>query len=407
MGMGPSRLLTVLRRGGGGKWVTAPEMLRAAPDVLIDGFEDKGDWVAGSASSADDVVEKTQGLQSVEWTPNENVNATLRKDSLSVDMSTCSVLAADILRKSAYKAANQRLYLFPLSGGDFVINTLTKMYGPIQNDWYTAVFTRDVMTAESGASSWSNIEEVRFQSKTATGESTVASFDNLRMVFSKPFVLIQFDDQEASIYNYAFPVMQRLGILGTFYVITDNIGGSFVTEAMLQEMYAAGWDIGIHGDTNLTTLTQEQTETAIQAEETALNGMGFTRASKHMAYPFGDYNADTVAAMSATGMLTGRGGNTLGSVEDSTVTLPSTLAYQIPYWSMDSSSLADAKAGIDRFAETGGGQCMVWHSINEDNWSAADFETLMKYIIQKKVQPITITQLYSLLSGDTLVYQPW
>lgn len=60
-------------------------------------------------------------------------------------------------------------------------------------------------------------------------------------------VVITFDDGDASIYNNAFPIMQKYGFVGVFYLITSYFGGTgIVTVDQVREMLNAGWEIGSH-----------------------------------------------------------------------------------------------------------------------------------------------------------------
>jgi hypothetical protein len=83
----------------------------------------------------------------------------------------------------------------------------------------------------------------------------------------------------------------------------------------LQTLYADGWDIGNHtkDHTGLPTLTEEEQEVELSACAAYLDALGLTRGSHHVAYPgytgsTGGYDDNTLTAMAATGMLTGRAG---------------------------------------------------------------------------------------------------
>jgi len=127
-----------------------------------------------------------------------------------------------------------------------------------------------------------------------------------------PAVMITFDDEYRSVYEEAFAYMQTKGVKGTFYVMTDAIGGTndppYITAEQLLEMDAAGWSIGNH-TTDQTVLSEVSLEVAtgkILDAKIALNTLGLTRASMHLAYPGGMYNDTAIQAAKDAGMLTAR-----------------------------------------------------------------------------------------------------
>ncbi|WP_034352092.1 polysaccharide deacetylase family protein [Deinococcus phoenicis] len=62
---------------------------------------------------------------------------------------------------------------------------------------------------------------------------------------------LRFDDGFESIYRVAFPVLRELGVRATVYPILDLIGQpGHMTQAQLDELRAAGWEIGSHTRTH-------------------------------------------------------------------------------------------------------------------------------------------------------------
>jgi peptidoglycan/xylan/chitin deacetylase (PgdA/CDA1 family) len=58
---------------------------------------------------------------------------------------------------------------------------------------------------------------------------------------------LTFDDGRESDHRLALPVLQRLGLHGTFFIVTDWIGRpGFLTRAEIRELAAAGMEIGSH-----------------------------------------------------------------------------------------------------------------------------------------------------------------
>lgn len=101
-------------------------------------------------------------------------------------------------------------------------------------------------------------------------------------------VVITFDDGNEDIYTTAFPIMQRYGFVGTFYIVANRVGAStFVNADQLKEMVAAGWEIGSHSYSHIDltinhdTIWHEMANSRIQLEQK----LGVT--IKSFAYPFG------------------------------------------------------------------------------------------------------------------------
>jgi len=100
-------------------------------------------------------------------------------------------------------------------------------------------------------------------------------------------VVITFDDGNPDIYQNAFPIMQKYGYIGTFYIISHLGAKDCVTADQLKEMAAAGWEIGSHRMTHID-LTQNHASLAMEVSssrtmlEKALNVPVNT-----FAYPFG------------------------------------------------------------------------------------------------------------------------
>lgn len=125
------------------------------------------------------------------------------------------------------------------------------------------------------------------------------------------WIAITFDDSTYSVYQNATPVFDKYNYNATVYVIekytTPALPSNYMNVSTLTILYNKGWDLGNHANhTNLINLTSEEQAIQLSESESWLNSNGFTRASNHVAYPFGYYNDDTITAMGNSGMLTGR-----------------------------------------------------------------------------------------------------
>jgi len=209
-------------------------------------------------------------------------------------------------------------------------------------------------------------------------------------------VAIQFDDAYASVYSTVFPLMQARGLKGTAYVPQSAVGtAGKMTEANLLEMYAAGWDIANHlvDEVDLTTLTETQQEAQFTGCRDYLDGLGLTRASRHVAYTAGENNADTLTAMAATGMLTGR--TVVSQIYD-----PPTVAnlYQIP--SPNPDALTTALSGLKIAKASGGVYGYHQHNIGAGaDLSVANFTTWLDFIVANNIPALTVSEVYARLTA--------
>jgi len=214
-------------------------------------------------------------------------------------------------------------------------------------------------------------------------------------------IAIGFDDAFASVYTEAYPLMKARGLRGTIYVPTFYIGqAGYMTVEQLQEMYADGWDISSHGKTAtpLAGLTYEQQLVEINDAMDALDGWGFTRSSRYVAYSGGSYDSNTLLVMAATGQLTGRTVAT-NRINEYPITAP----YLLYNWAVfgSSVSLAAMKVHFDNIRAGNFTSIIYGHKLAataEDNntWAIADFQVAMDYLITLPIVCLTISELHTL-----------
>lgn len=117
--------------------------------------------------------------------------------------------------------------------------------------------------------------------------------------FNQGLVSVTFDDGWANQYTNAFPVIKQYSIPSTFYLISGEVNDApdYMSATQIKNLFAAGNEIGSHSVTHsdMTTLSQAQiTNEFSQSQTTLQNLIGVP--VKNFAYPYGAYNAATVAA---------------------------------------------------------------------------------------------------------------
>lgn len=396
------------------RYTTLPRNLLSSAHALVEDFETIGDFtVEGSSSAAADTTNFLHGSQSIQLTTPIGAQGYINKVfSPPLDFS-----ATPVIRLYFYIADKTKM-----NGGALLMSHSASNYtngfqytsfssGAMRNGWnFRNIPKADFATMGSG--SWSStIAQIRWRATGAGGQQAVLSWDYMTAgVLGKPVVCISFDDGFASVFTYAFPAMLAHKIRGTSYVISDLIGsGGKMTAAQLAALYSAGWDIANHtkDHVNLTTLSQADAQTDIAACTTVLNGLGFNRSSLHLAYPTGAYNATVKAAATAAGILTARP-TTEASQGYEILPLRDLLAVN-PYLSLsDTHSLATIETQLDTTIAKGGVLILYGHELVTgvpagEQWTVADFQALIAYIASHHVQCVTVSELYSLLSGPVRV----
>lgn len=174
----------------------------------------------------------------------------------------------------------------------------------LKNGWNHINFSRSQV---GGA--WDSISglQIRFNANT-TGvdiyfDSVVAGGR------SSVNVLFMQDDGSASSYSDFYGELNSRSLLGTLYLIKDNINVSNITLAHAQELYTNGFDLGQH-DTGITnSYVPYTTEELYGLWDTSRDywlEQGWERGIGHLAYVGGEYDQHVYDAAKAWGMKTAR-----------------------------------------------------------------------------------------------------
>lgn len=225
--------------------------------------------------------------------------------------------------------------------------------------------------------------------------------------------MITFDDEYRSVYDEAFSYMQTKGVKGTFYVMTDAIGGTndppYITAEQLIEMDAAGWSIANHttDQTNLPDVSLEVATAKISDAKTVLDGLGLTRASMHLSYPNGGYNDTVKQAAINAGMLTGRRVAT-DPIEYPDYDPDNNYAIWSTLRGGSGESISEAIAVVDAAIAAKKTVLFYGHKLMEPaddttKWEPWRFRAFIDYCIRKNLPFLTINDYYDLQSGSKVI----
>lgn len=112
-------------------------------------------------------------------------------------------------------------------------------------------------------------------------------------ITNSPIIILTFDDGHRSIYDLAFPEMQKHGFSGVNFIPSGWINGlDFLTLDEVREMEQHGWETGGHSVThaNLTTIPIDSARSEIRLNYEYLLTFGLMHRS--FALPAGHSNAE-------------------------------------------------------------------------------------------------------------------
>jgi peptidoglycan/xylan/chitin deacetylase (PgdA/CDA1 family) len=253
----------------------------------------------------------------------------------------------------------------------------------------------------AGKPNWNDINFFSIKVVNVTGEVSINSFDDLQYGGThQPVVLFTIDDGYLSSYTKLFPLLKAKNMVATAYMVSQRIDAEGSnTSAQLKELYANGWDIGNHTKSHphLIALTQAEIETELNDCKIVLDGLGLTRASNHIAYPYIEYNETVIAAMKNWGAKTGRGG--LAIYQDQ---------YEIgfPYYLNGDAPALTSEASrtyIDNCILSGSACIFILHDLTDPKLFAV-LSDIVDYCETKGVQSLTIDEYYRLYSSSITVY---
>ncbi|MBL4682391.1 MAG: polysaccharide deacetylase family protein [Pseudomonadales bacterium] len=126
-------------------------------------------------------------------------------------------------------------------------------------------------------------------------------------------ISITFDDAYENIYTNAWPLLKEKGYPFTLFIATDLIGKrGYLSWNQIREMHTAGLSVANHtkshphlirkiDNENLSNWKRRITEEITGAQEIINNELPNALALRFLAYPYGEYNNDTLTLVKSLG----------------------------------------------------------------------------------------------------------
>jgi len=393
------------RIGGAKNWSSyCPKQLVQTPGTIIDQMNDASKWTPSRCSVANNNTEQYNGVGTIKVTTTNS--GCYISQPMTADERFEKTRIAVYLHTSVDTLASIRIYFYS-SGFTKYFNAqyyTTEAVGG--NGWYFTGATGRWITlgglpmSNVGGCTWDEVVGMRI---------TINNLDNCEVSFAcfevgislKQTIMMSFDDAFGSIYTVAYPLLKERNMVATAYIYPAVIGGGArLSIDNLMELNNNGWDIGNHSSThaNFHTLTEGEMVDEFTGCETYLNGLGLTRASKHVAYVGGYIDTTIMSAMVTAGMLTGR------TAQVNTNIFTSAL-FPLKIHAGGSVDKVFIKASIDKYILAGSTKGLTFHNIGGGgDISEADFEEILDYIVSLGLQTLTISEYYRLNSEAITVY---
>lgn len=219
--------------------------------------------------------------------------------------------------------------------------------------------------------------------------------------YSRPQVVVTFDDGWATDYTEAYAYMQDYGLVGSSAISGGNpLITTPLSTAQIQEMSAAGWSFHNHTytHTNLSTVAASVMRTEIQQCRDYLNTLGIVPDHNVFVLPQGGRNDTVDSVLREFGVQYSM--LSIGPGVPLHWGVPSPL--RVPRVFLESSSLAAVKSSLDTAERLGHSLIFYAHKIGTATMTQADFRSYMREIALRRDQNrVTVRNLTDLFSGLT------
>ena len=348
---------------------------------------------SGTLADDTDAGDFIMGTQSVRI-----INSTCSKAGLALDMSDKHLVVR--LRVNSF-VTGHTVAVYAHSGAwtDFWLWEVAGLADQAKRwfqagEWAYVTLPFDTATV-TGSPNRAALDLIRIRPATQ-GDINVQAIGHAAEGTQAARVSFTFDDGYTDWLTLAAPTLAKYGIAGTGYVIPSFDGTvGYLTAAQcrtLQDTY--GWDLEMHGDSDLSTLTaaQMRTEWTTSKKWFADNGLG---RAEHVAYPYGQTDAEVVA----TAREFYGSGRTIANASP-LESWPPAMPHRLRAVSGVSSaaggnSKVTVKAHIDKAVASGQWLILVFHHIGatapDTMWcTTADLDEIAAYAVASGAQVSTI-----------------
>ncbi len=374
---------------------------------IIEGFENAADWtVTGTGTVTANTAQFQEGSQALKVNVTTNAGSVVMEKSLTSPRNLFFANRRLFLRFYVHQYANAITSLASLKI-EFAVDTAWVYYchttislKNLHKGWNCiALPINRELTWTFVSSAWTDtFQKIRLTITADTGVQGAITLDSLKMGFKGvPKFVVMFDDGHKSVRDIAFPYMAAKNIPGTFYVSQDRIGvDPYLGTDDLLRIQSFGWTIANHtkGHTAMSGTDSATFLAQIKDHATWLSAQGFN-GSKHVAYPGGSHDDNTVLRMAKYNMYTGRstqGYNNLGTIADEQYRL------NIIYMT-NNFDLTTLKYYLDLVRDSGTTGFLVFHRISDtpaDNYDilTSKFYGVIDYLDNNNCDCITIDDWY-------------
>jgi hypothetical protein len=270
---------------------------------------------AGNGTVAHDATVAAFGAASVKITPAGNGNAAKATFPLTAQDWTNDGITFWV-RSDAWANITDGYLLISTAGvfGSFFTCQFRPMIArAVNGEWTQVSFTRGDFTVGAGTPTWATVNRIMFQVYSATGTTPNLWIDQIERNRGsrRGVVAIGFDDGFATTATLAKPYMDGYGFRGSTNIILGRIGtNGFMSQAQIDGLADAGWDISAHAENDLTTLAFAAAETDVSAIKAYLDDRNYKGRNIYV-YALGGQNT-ALRAMVRKYFAAARGTSTSG-----------------------------------------------------------------------------------------------
>lgn len=147
------------------------------------------------------------------------------------------------------------------------------------------------------------LEYIKYQGYITLSMNEVENYILYNQPIPEKSILITFDDGYMDNYYKAYPILKELNMKATIFCITSELDGSYyLSKEALKEMSQNNIDIESHtvNHLHLNKLTYDEQLKEMSGSKTKLENITGKKVTS-IAFPFGDYNEDSVKAAKNAG----------------------------------------------------------------------------------------------------------